>query len=214
MGTLGKHIPAKLDRIPEPPNQFPSKMHLSDDWGDNRLTNRIQPGLYGWCDYRPEWTILEGNMDVVNKHIEWEQAADGKSRLGNPKVLTEGTWVLDYKFDVNGNDTDGFGVLIVHQDADNYILVRAFDSATDEIWLTKWDAGTSTNIITSALASGTSWHTQKVTRTAPDSWELFVDGVSQGTGTDSFWPTENYTGVRGFDSAGGSVCFGDNYKVY
>ncbi|MCX6354302.1 MAG: hypothetical protein NTZ78_05285 [Candidatus Aureabacteria bacterium] len=51
---------------------------------------------------------------------------------------------------------------------------------------------TPTSIVTAAWTKDTAWHAIKVTRNSANLWELFLDGVSKGTGTYTGLTTSSY----------------------
>jgi len=193
---------------------------IADDWADNKLTSRDRAAVIDtpfdliYQNFRPEWTEDIAGGTVTDGRLHWDEASDGDWRILCTPVQTEGTWELDFQYTTMGNDYDNLQLIPVWENADNDWNMLIQDDAGDSFNLNKDDGGTRTNVISTTWVCDTASHTVKVTRNAPDSWEIFLDGASEGTATDSYWPTENNTGIYFKSSAGGSVIEADNLKVY
>jgi len=165
--------------------------------------------------FRPGWQTDIGLIDVGGGAIGWDEAKDGDSRILCTPVQTTGTWELDFQFTTLGADGDHWPRFIIcWQDADNKVLLFVGDSQYEQFRLRKVDAGTGTDLLSPGWASDSAQHTSKVTRDADGNFEIFLDGSSKGTATDTFWPTENNTGIGATSSGGGSVGAGYSLKVY
>ncbi|MDI6860335.1 MAG: hypothetical protein QMC85_07555, partial [Methanocellales archaeon] len=81
---------------------------------------------------------------------------------------------------------------------------------TDYYRLVKGISGVGTNLIDVAKKRDPIKHRLKATRDASGNFELFFDGKSEGTATDTELKTGNYLAVRGYE-IGEST---DNIKVY
>lgn len=58
-------------------------------------------------------------------------------------------------------------------------------------YLWKFVDGSSYFVIKATHTGDTNWHTVRGTRTGSGAWEIFYDGVSDGTATDTWMPSSN-----------------------
>lgn len=148
---------------------------LYDDFGDGKLTADRESYL---SFYRPSWTIESSAPTVSNNTLVLDKQGAAVSVTCRNH---QGAWEFDFSL----NDPEG-GIFFRFLEGDDGTFWQISISMWNNvIYLTKKDADTSTNVITHdvAMTSGT----VRAVRNGYD-WELFVDGSSVGTATDSFSP--------------------------
>ena len=198
-----------------------SDVYLHDDWGDNKLQNRDGSGTttYNGVEgvYRPEWVIIDNEPTVENERvvvevgggiqtsinlnldetITWEWVDIDPSNSGS----SGSDWISTYCF---SNNT----IEVPETPESYYLRVRPDDAA--EIQLREVDSGGSSTIIISGSGLDGPSHDITVTRSSDGEWELFIDGVSEGTATETSHTNPNSTGFVSNDN--GQVSF-DEVKV-
>lgn len=217
--------------------------YLEDDWDDNRLTDRqwrnsdINQGVFAHPDaneagdtligrYRPEWKIDVENtvLDISNKNVKFTQSTNGSNSqaISTSTSYTSGSWKYQIQYTTLGNDGDRLQM-------NHFSPQLSFNNTLDgnEGYHTSVDDGTNealilfhiaandskTQIINSTWSSDTSAHTQETTRDSYGNWEVYFDGVSQGTATDERGITPQICGFILYGSAGGSVVTADNLVI-
>ena len=190
-----------------------SEVYLQDDWGDNNLQDREDSGTttYNGVEgvYRPEWTALNGDSNLslpsvsnetltvksdegifadinlnLDETITWEWSnvdpSGGDSGSGN------NNWLGLFADDVDNVDqyVEGSYVIRVRNDRAAELIHHSDKSSSD---------GFTTIVGGSESISGEVDIT--VTRASDGEWELFVDGSSQGTGTDTQSTDPSYLAI-------------------
>lgn len=182
--------------------------YLEDDWDDNSLTNRTNadsdvfahPSSNEAGDvligrYRPEWTTENGSPTATNSRLE---LSDG-DLLATKSEQDTGEFSFD--FQTNGDDTGGISFSFIKQTTQyrngkssytGYYNYIQGDGGTFSIART--DSGSfGTNVVeTSWSGDNSSFHRSRVTRDSYGDFELFLDGTSKGTGTDSTYQTSRF----------------------
>jgi len=146
-----------------------------------------------------------------NSDVTWTQSTDGTMIVpyaNEPRRLT-GKFYMRGQYTTNGNSADSVQILPFFNDADNCIGCQWYDSghATYSVELYKRVAASQTSLIDNgAVISDTNEHYVEFTRDVKGNFELFVDGVSKGTATDTYMPDPlKQSSMKFLDSAGGSV---------
>lgn len=207
---------------------IPYKYTHYDDWYDNKLTKRGHyrtpaGGMMGRTGFtpflkRPEWTIEYSDPAVSGGVLTLDGASGAATNDGvsTPSTFTEGTW----EWDAKASNTSGTRYLknnFIYEDADNNLRVNFRPGGTpgNEVDLIKTDAGVASTLITGSWTADTNWHTIKATRDTSGNFELFFDGVSQGTATDTFLPSISkilfFVDLSGITAVDYDI---DNLKVY
>lgn len=179
--------------------------YLGDDWQDNKLTSRDKAATTAtalskiYQIFRPEWTTISGSPT----------ASSGYLVLNNAEVETtcsfsEGAWQID----------------IMHYSTSAWIhAIKLFNGTTEayrvqhetdgDLFLI--DMVDNVNLISANKAVDTDWHTVKLTRDSDGNFELFWDGASVGTATDTTTTTFDKLRMREID---GYEARFDNLGVY
>ena len=187
--------------------------YIGDDWEDNKLSSRDKAATVATAldkifqTFRPEWTVKAGTITVASGRIEGDAA--GANEVQTPSSITEGTWEVDIIILATGA---GQIIGFIYQDDDNrYTAGNSTPGGTRSWFLRKCEGGTSTDLIQSPWTEATGTYRLKVTRDSSGNFEMFVDGVSKGTATDTFLPTANYIALRVDDDNSSAM---DNLEVY
>lgn len=203
--------------------------YLEDDWNDNRLTDRewrssdISQGVFAHPDaneagntligrYRPEWNrvdptthnIIDGELVIPGD----KDSNENEEVIATPSNVMSGT----YKFDFRGSPlpseggnalnlsfiSDGYTLLNINNKV--YINIRWTDGGSD-YRLVKDDSGTISDLISPGWTPDTNTHTSEFSRSSFGDYELFLDGVSQGTTTDTFDLNGQHCSIHYFDDS-------------
>jgi len=161
---------------------------IADDWNDNRLERRFKASYYPTdidkiaAIFRPEWNILSGSPNV----------RDGQLRLGGGDgVIVSLTYLgTRWAYYPAGHWPFRNRFHFIRQDGDNYwMLWHEHHAVTKKLALQKVVGGSATEVgSTSDSGYGYLW---EVTRDEDGNWEVFRDGVSKITATDTWLPTMN-----------------------
>jgi len=162
---------------------------IGDDWADNKLTSRDNAATVATAldkvfqTFRPEWTTVAGAPTLTDGILT---IANGDKITISPG-LTEGSFEVKLRATTGGTGPSGtMYVAFIYQDDNNNIGIYEWEP----MGLGKVDGGTYTHLISDDNPS-TTQATFKFTRDASGNYEFFKDGVSQGTTTDTFLPTNN-----------------------
>jgi hypothetical protein len=171
-----------------------TQWYLIDDFGDGTLTGRTDPitGKYvspvdGAADslYRPEWSQL-GSPSVSGGVLSLSAGDSTPQGVNLSTDVSVGEWSFEFEFSSDPT-ASGLYYRIIRQDGNNQIRVEVFNDGN--IKIQKVDGGTISTLISGTWGSDTSTHTLRATRDQRGNMELFLDGTSQGTATDSFLPS-------------------------
>lgn len=215
--------------------------YIKDDWDDNALTGRSNPetGAFlhpsgdteaGDClvgMYRPEWDVqIESQtIDTSNGDVRVDLSG-GTSPEVNAQITTRsefgmGSVQLDFQYLTLGSDADSLEVMILSNDGGSstsrvgvvcYSLVIG-DAAANTFRLEYQDGSGATTIIDATWAGDTSTHAAEITRDPYSNFEIFADGASKGTGTDTSITDFSHAHLAWYNSAGGSHIRADNLQV-
>lgn len=191
--------------------------YLEDDWGDDALTGRTNPntGVFreqlsgGVGDllkgiYRPAWQVESGSVSASNGELVIPAGDTTTQNATTPSRMTVGAWSWDFYF-ASTPGSGGHTKSILCQD----VNLTAFGGsnncyhfaavANGDYAFKRTDGGTNTSLISASWAADTATYTPKITRTEDGDFELFKNGTSQGTATDTTFDTSFY-GMFGTDS--------------
>lgn len=164
--------------------------YVYDDWRDNALSRRdpnVPPRSTPTMPYRmfrPVWFKESGSPDAVNQRLELDTTS-GTHAIRKFTRKEYGTFETTMQFGTaptSGNAAFGFNYSETNGD---FWRVALFPGA-GEARFQKKQSGTASTLISGTISDFTAENTLKVTRDASDTWELFINGTSQGTATDSF----------------------------
>ena len=192
--------------------------YVGDDWEDNKLTSRDKAATVAttfdriFAHFRPEWTT-GGTVSASNGYVA---ITSSHGYLNTPSSFTEGTWELDYKL-ATGARIGFFFMAQNNFDSINKAYNSYFVFAHSKYELCYYDGSTLNSLISvDTDTRDGNWHTIKVTRDSNGNFELFLDGVSQGTATDTSITTSEIIHVwEDFDTGYNNAevdC--DNLEVY
>jgi|Deesub1362A_J573_1020465.scaffolds.fasta_scaffold00348_79 hypothetical protein len=170
--------------------------HIYDDFDDLDLERR-SPGILLLDDklliakqLRPAWTVTAG-LSINSGKLRATGSADGYfSNTFNGS--NGGVWELKFqRVAVGGTDNYTLFAYFMYEDSSNYYVLYIQNKSTSPaVLLVKNQAGGGdTTLISFTWDSDTNEHTLKLTRDSSGNWELFYDGVSKGTATDSWLPS-------------------------
>ena len=197
---------------------FTNGIHISeilDDWSDNKITSRDNAvtTATGFTDrfgktFRPEWTVDATGWDATD--TELLSSSDGAT-ISIPSTFNIGTWEYDAKIAAPSSVQIEFVMLLMWVDSDNYIRhAISTNNSTHQVDLSKKVAGALSTLITHDNSSDT-MHTYKITRDGSGNFEIFDNGVSKGTATDTDISISNRLKLWAPVSGPTHV---DNLKVY
>jgi len=183
--------------------------YLYDDWDDNQLASRKSL----LSRYRPVWTQQAGSFEVVNGELKIPNGAADGSRITTPSSFAVGIWEFKHRFgatNTTGNSVlFGFMVQDVVYKADGYYILL---NAGGMFVLRKYSAGEAIDLLNISITPDTNQHVYKVARDNSGNFELFMDGESKGTVSDTEFYTSKYLQ---FMSAGvDEDSYFDDLKIY
>ena len=180
-----------------------SDIYLQDDWGDNKLQDRDDSGTttHNGVEgvYRPEWTALNGDSNLSLASVSNEtltvQSDEGLFADINLNLDETITWewsnVDPSAGDAGGADNNWLGLFADDLDAvdayveGSYAIRVRNDEAAELIHISDKSSSDGWTTIVGGSESISGEVDITVTRDPDGSWQLFVDGSSQGTGTDT-----------------------------
>lgn len=197
--------------------------YLEDDWDDNALSGRSnsEKGIYyqygdgGAGDllkavYRPLWTVTGGNPSVQSGSVVF--GGTDADAIETPADMQTGEWEYDFTWTDN-QDWDTFSFKIFQDGSNHFRFELKSDNADPDFKLVKIESGSSSHIIDSSWEDDQGiQHTVRYTRDSYGEFELFYDGASQGTGTDTFTLTNMVYKFDWGGQGGGTVEF-DNFTA-
>ena len=191
--------------------------YIEDDWDDNALTNRtdstegyflhpsdgLLSGDFEAGDalkgvYRPEWNTNSGSPTATNGELQMFDGSSTPQAVLTPSRFTTGYWEVNFKY--NSSPSNGLGsrmtLFAQTQNAANDSLQDSYalQLYRGEIRLNRFDGGTE-NIIIQAVGAwggGTTAYTEKAQRDSYGNFEIFIDGQSEGTVTDTTYTEGSY----------------------
>jgi len=162
--------------------------YLYDDFYDNKYNGDRYLMIGEWNgslnNLRKQWSVTHGSASVTDKRLILDASAT-YTIVRTSSTVTEGTWETKVKFENSAQ----FEFRII-SDGTKRIHVKYQSGA---LKVEKYDGATTDTIISTSIdLEDGEYHTIKVTRDASGNYELFVDGDSKGTGSDSYLPSANY----------------------
>jgi len=192
--------------------------HIDDDFEDNLLSGRdnfyFEDGLFK-AHMRPEYVTVSGSPSASGGKMVLAAGDVTEQAVSCLSTFMVGTWEIDFAF--AASPTAGYfafrlisSASVVYADpSNNGYTVNVF--YTGDFVLGRIDAGAGVTLIAGTWTVGTATVAIKVTRTAAGAFELFRDGVSQGTVTDT---TYTSSGFLVPDTRANQEIRLDNLKVY
>jgi len=177
----------------------------------------ITPPTLKLCEtYRPEWTIVQGTPSVSNGYLTLSSDGTTGDEIQIESDITVATWKVDWQ----SNTTTGGSWLFLRfmeiDDSNYYRLMAVLVTTTSAyFWLEKIVNGTITGLLGPTVTADTNWHHLAVSRDESGNFEIFFDGVSQGTATDTSITTSKYLALKAKDSPPGGAysVHADNLEV-
>jgi len=183
--------------------------YLADDWNDNKITSRDNAATLPtsfdkiFQNFRPEWSgglVSDGNFKLTNDN----------QRECCSSTITVGTWEVDY-YVTGTSNFRGALMYNMYKDANNYYLLY---NRIDKIGFDfqKCISGSTTTLIDNdVLGLDSTWENMAVTRDINGNFEIFLEGTSRGTVTDTDLTESNnlYLGCISLNDT-----YFDNLKVY
>jgi hypothetical protein len=197
---------AKLNANAKPATSMPEVYILYDTWADDLLSSRTATYTQGdlikeisnngttyyitlsatSSTLCPTWTQEAGAASVASGTVTLATATTDK--ISTPYTGTEATYELVVQWATYTGAGADFFFRPQYQDGNNNIYIK-MDGNGNPYQLVKYVAGVATIIVNSTWGQDTNEHTIKVIIDTGDDWELFLDGVSKGTGSDAWRPT-------------------------
>jgi len=187
---------------------------IGDDWEDNKLTSRdnaatVASGLGRIVQkFRPEWNVISGTPTVSSGKLYLDNTCE--LQISCSHVV--GAWQFKIEWVGRGYYTSWCYIKFMCVDANNaYYFKTSSRNSSSEHGLCKIVNGEATSLITFALDS--SVRIIKITRDSNGNFEIFRDGESQGTVTDTDITSSNYFNIKFNKSTYGNLYL-DNLEVY
>ena len=170
-----------------------SPIFIGDEIGDNKYSgrNRVVAGvLFPYSNFRPEWTVIAGTWGASEGFLRESLAGGGSTNIRMSSKHSVGTWVVDASLIGGISDTNIVYYNFMWIDADNYYLMDMNATGALRLVRSTTDLGGAA-IISTTWTADTGWHTMKITRDINGNFEIFLDGVSKGTVTNTLITTSN-----------------------
>jgi len=191
-------------------------VYIIDDWDDNLLTGRpvaltvIDGALFGKGEVlkakRPEWTTESGSPSVSGGVLHLPAGDVTIQQVSTPSTLWIGTWKLDFNW-TTAITSGGHHFRSVVGGTKTYIMP---EWRSDDVYRI-WQDVDNVAPVSTTHAIDTAEHSLKVTRASGGNWELFFDGVSDGTGTENTYTSCDELWIESNADYEGNW---DNLKVY
>lgn len=172
--------------------------YTTSDWDNATSENNVQHANAtislakdAWTDDFSDgthdgWTEQSGSWDASNNYLE-NTSSNNDDEISHSSSAAYGSWEFDHRHDPTfyGAQTyfitpNGFGD---HTNNSYYIRFNNSNSNYNRE-LKKADGGSNTTLLDLGDWDG-NWHTYRIERATDDTFEVFVDGTSQGTVQDS-----------------------------
>ena len=186
---------------------------ILDDWDDNKLTSRDGVGTTstGFTNefaqknkFRPEWTTVTGTPSASGGVMVLQSA-----EVSTPSTFAVGSWEIKYQFASNSDTVTR--PIEIYNDSSNFYWLRIDDDSQGTDWdVYKTIAGAGAVLIDTSASNDIAQHTTKLTRDSSGNFEIFLDGVSKGTATNTeITSFTEYHVIGGTDS-----CNFDDLKIW
>jgi hypothetical protein len=170
---------------------------------ENACGNGGQEKTFNQTDLSP-WAVQAGDFANAGfwNYLRGDNCCT-EDRISAPSTQAYGTWEFEYQF-YSTSTTCPTNNQIVRfflisstagmTSANGYYVY--VDVCNNAFQLRKLTAGTPSTIISGTWSPNiTSWHNVKITRSADNTFELFHNGVSKGTGIDASFTSSNHMGI-------------------
>ena len=187
-----------------------SGVYLQDDWADGNLTSRADSntrtqtieGTEYETVYRPDWTTVSGSSTASDANGGYARTS-ADDEITADSVFWEDDLAFEAVFRYESTDGSSAGRRSEYQFAmdgsgNGWTVYFNPDSSGATFNLQKRESDAVDSVISSSWDNDTNQHTVRVERTNGQDWELFLDGSSKGTATDSFAPSVSNINIRGF----------------
>ena len=178
--------------------------YIGDDWSDNKITSRDNAATVAtalskiYQKFRPEWSIenigTSSDPYADSGQLVFLNDVDNTGQKGVYTSLNTNTGTFKIKFKQATTTTDNSGVCPIQICSSSWVSGgEGYDLMyrTDGSEYTLWKGRHNTAIISSTWDGDTAWHEAKITRDSSGNFELFYDGVSKGTATDTDYTSFN-----------------------
>jgi len=193
-------------------NRF-GEYYMYDDFGDNTLTDRKVGYLATYNgllkNLRPVWTINSGSPSVSDGILELPDGYSTTQQISTPSTFDTGTWEFKWKGS-SGITDEAFEFRFLYHDGNNYrrILITKL-----VIQLSGYKEGSFGSLGAYAVNLwDDDWHVLKVTRDTDGHYEVFLDGSSIITATETWLPPSPY--YIQLRNKANSNCYIDYIKIY
>jgi len=208
---------------------------LLDDWSDNKLTNRddfattplnpstLEPSSSNFQNpTRPEWTTHQGSPSASNNQLELPDGqANTEAILSTPTNINEGTWEFDVQFTGSNTSAGSFQFWLTDNPGNptggtGYFFSIGTANGAGPMQLRYYINGSGQgNIINGDdFPSDNAFHTCRLEAFDDGAGgldlEIFLDGVSGGTGNENV-AIQSHTSIRGNADTQQNV---DNFRVF
>lgn len=179
-------------------NIAPPSYLLFDDFADNVYTSRAS-GHPGY----PAWTVNSGTWSAASGYLEkTASAATWQSIYTVDTNFDDMVWEFTFKLNAATSNNNLTFDLINESDrtgtADGYYFHVHGANPGGAFDLYRIDDAVPTSVINSVFAGDTDEHNVKIVRKSGGKWEIFLDDISKGTGTDNTYTTMSYIVIRSF----------------
>jgi len=183
---------------------------LYDNFADLIYNNR--KGVAG-CGFRyQDWTVQAGTWTAASGYLE--KTADTVNQdISTPCRQAYGVWEYRFRLGAAGLYDCITGIInsgTSTSTGDGYLVQVSAAADPGLFRLVRRDAGVTTIIINTTWAIDTAWHDLKVTRSAANRFDFYLDGVNKGNVIDATHTTSSYF-VQDFYNIN---CYFDDLKVY
>jgi hypothetical protein len=168
-------------------NTRDKRTQLVDDFNDDRWSsNRLSTSFVA---HRPEWNDEGGSIEAVDGLLLFPAGDRRRQRAKNRDSHENLTNSVTFDYRLRSRPSSGeFSMYWMRKDGGDFYRVRLGTGST--LSLDKAIGGDATNgVVRGNRTDDTTRHTVEVTRTEGGTWELFEDGTSQGTATDTDIPS-------------------------
>lgn len=189
--------------------------YLEDDFGDNALSGRTnadsgafhyqevpnQPGDTLVGRYRPEWTAENGSPGADNGSLALPAGDTTMQMVSLASTFVTGEWVFDQWFSTSpSTNATAWTLFSQSKTISRNRLIPGYFIAllngSDFNFYKEDSSNTTTKLIDASRSSGeTTQATFRTTRDNNGNWEIFEDGTSNGTATDTTYTSGKWTAI-------------------
>lgn len=176
-------------------------LYPSDNVVDN--DGDVEAGTVLKAIYRPYWdkdNESNGTIETTEEVLQLDGGGGSGSGVAvkTPCVLSVGQWRFEWTLSTDNPSENGMYWSIANSTSyrNNKNLNNGYfiwwDEDGSQYNINSDEEGSTSNIIGSSWTVNTNTHVTKVTRNSYGHLELFLDGTSQGTSTDTKWSNFQY----------------------